>query len=324
MNQLLAQLTTKPSTEIHPVAFVGTAAENILDWLESFNRIAIHNVWNDQKQLQVIPVYLKDTALNFYRSLPDQTKAYVNLLKDALRDRYHTQDRLYDMRVKLHELRQGSLLEMYINDLDTLARHLEFPEQQKIHYFTFGHKPKLKQALLIRQLQTYDDAVTFATWKHHFAYTDSDTQSMDLLQEIRKEVSLEHTGIKQEPYSMPTTFSKTSPNFKRIYKFSRNPLTHPTPNILRLLIPTLLPFSNSYLRWKKTSNTCSRRNALMSTPLLLGTTDGLVICRQCNRAGYFACACPANLSLLIAPTHYQNYWLLHFTPHPGYFRQVIW
>ena len=203
MNQLLAQLTTKLSTEIHPVAFVGTAAENILDWLESFNRIAIHNVWNDQKQLQVIPVYLKDTALNFYRSLPDQTKAYVNLLKDALRDRYHTQDRLYDMRVKLHELRQGSSLEMYINDLDTLARHLELPEQQKIHYFTFGHKPKLKQALLIRQLQTYDDVVTFATWKHHFAYTDSDTQSMDLLQEIRKEVSLEHTGIKQEPYSAP-------------------------------------------------------------------------------------------------------------------------
>ena len=111
------------------VAFVGTAAENILDWLESFNRIAIHNVWNDQKQLQVIPVYLKDAALNFYRSLPDQTKAYVNLLKDALRDRYHTQGRLYDMRVKLHELRQGSSLEMYINDLDTLARHLELPEQ---------------------------------------------------------------------------------------------------------------------------------------------------------------------------------------------------
>ena len=67
--------------------------------------------------------------MNFYRSLPDQTKAYVNLLKDALRDRFHTQDRLYDMCVKLHELRQGSSLEMYSNDLDILARHLELPEQ---------------------------------------------------------------------------------------------------------------------------------------------------------------------------------------------------
>ena len=92
MNQLLMQLTTKPSTEIHPTPFTGTAADNILDWLENFDRIAVHNVWNDQKQLQLIPVYLKNTALNFYGSLPEQTKTEINLLKAALRDCYHTQD----------------------------------------------------------------------------------------------------------------------------------------------------------------------------------------------------------------------------------------
>ena len=58
------------------------------------------------------------------------------------------------MGVKLHKLRQESSIERYINDLDTLARHLELPEQQKIHYFIFGLKPKLKQALIIRQPQT--------------------------------------------------------------------------------------------------------------------------------------------------------------------------
>ena len=71
---------------------MGTAANNILDWLENFDHIAAHNVWNDQKQLQVIPVYLKDIALNFYRSSPDQTKTDISLLKAALRDRYLTQD----------------------------------------------------------------------------------------------------------------------------------------------------------------------------------------------------------------------------------------
>ena len=60
MNQLLTQFPTKPSTEIHPTPFTGTTANNILDWLQNFDRIAVHNVWNDQKQLQVIPVYLKD------------------------------------------------------------------------------------------------------------------------------------------------------------------------------------------------------------------------------------------------------------------------
>ena len=107
------------------------------------------------------------------------------------------------MRVKLHKLRQGFSLETYINDLNTLTRHLELPEQQKIHYFIFGLKPKLKQALLIRQPQTYDDAVTFVKRKHHFADTDSKTHLINLLQEICEEVSLKHTGIKKEPYSAP-------------------------------------------------------------------------------------------------------------------------
>ena len=86
LNQPLTQFKTKPSTEIHPAPFAETDTKNILDWLEGFNPIATHIVWNDQKQLQVISVYLKNAALNFYRSLSDQTKADVNLLKDALQD----------------------------------------------------------------------------------------------------------------------------------------------------------------------------------------------------------------------------------------------
>ena len=81
MKQLLTQLTTKPSMEIHPTPFTWTAADNILNWLENFNRIAARNASNDQQQLQVIPVYLKDTALNFYHSLTDQTKTDINLLR---------------------------------------------------------------------------------------------------------------------------------------------------------------------------------------------------------------------------------------------------
>ena len=53
----------KPLMEIHPTPFTGTAADNILDWLENFDCIAAHNVCNDKKQLQAIPVYLKDLEL---------------------------------------------------------------------------------------------------------------------------------------------------------------------------------------------------------------------------------------------------------------------
>ena len=59
MNQLLTQLATEPSTEIHPTPFTGIATDNILGWLKFFDQIAAHSVWNDKK---VIPVYLKDSS----------------------------------------------------------------------------------------------------------------------------------------------------------------------------------------------------------------------------------------------------------------------
>ena len=76
--------------------------------------------------------------------MPDHTKAKVDLFKNAIRDRYYTQDRLYDMGVKMQEWRRGSSLKAYINVFDNLARHLQLPKQLKLHYFTFGFNAKLK------------------------------------------------------------------------------------------------------------------------------------------------------------------------------------
>ena len=67
----------------------------------------------------------------------------------------------------------------------------------------FGFKPKLKDAVFIRQPRTYDNAITFAKRKHHITDNKSKTELKELLQDIRKDVSLKHTGIKQEPYSAP-------------------------------------------------------------------------------------------------------------------------
>ena len=69
------------------------------------------------------------------------------------------------------------------------------PEQQKIKYFIFELKLKLNQALFIRQPQTYDDAVTFAKSKHHFTDSKSETELIELLQDMRNEISLKYTGI---------------------------------------------------------------------------------------------------------------------------------
>ena len=70
-----------------------------------------------------------------------------------------------------------------------------------------------------------------------------------------------------------TIFNRTSLTSKQIYKISRMQKTHPIPNMLHPWIPTLSSWNSSYLKWRKTSNTCSRWIALMSTSLLLDTTE---------------------------------------------------
>ena len=222
------------------------------------------------------------------------------------------------MGVKLHKLRQGSSIERYINDLDTLARHLELPEQQKIHYFIFWLKPKLEQALLIRQLQTYDDAVIFAKRKHHFADTNCDTQLTDLLQEIHKEVSLKHTGTKQEPYSAPVHNTHTNYFQQNISLLQtdiqslKDAINTPHTQYAAPLDTNPVALQQQLSNMKEDVKHLQqiKRPNIYSTPpgnyKSFRTTDGLVICRRCNQVGHAARACPENLRPLRAPTHYQN------------------
>ena len=85
---------------------------------------------------------------------------------------------------------------------------------------------------------------------------------MDLLQEIRKEVSLKHTGIKQEPYSAPVQdvnqLQHDITQLQTDIQSQGSNSTHPIPNMLHPLVPVLSPSNNSYLRLKKTSSTYSR------------------------------------------------------------------
>ena len=237
------------------------------------------------------------------------------------------------MRVKLHKLYQWSSLEKYINDLDTLVGHLELPEQQKIHYFIFGFKSKFKQALLIRQAQTYDDAVTFAKRKHHFADTDSDTQLMDLLQEIRTEVSLKHTGIKQEPYSAPvqdthanqlqhdiTQLQTDKQSLKEAINAPHTQYAAPldtSPVVLQQQLSKMKEDIKN-LQQMKRPNVCPTPPGPQKS---FQTTDGLVICRRCNQVGHFACTCLENLPPPRAPTPYQNHQHNYVPPAPSQYPQ---
>ena len=155
---------------------------------------------------------------------------------------------------------------------------------------------------------------------------------MDLLQEIRKEVSLKQTGIKQEPYLGSGKGSNTNhlqQNISQLQTDIQSPKdainTPPTqyaapldnsPTTLQQQLSTMKA-DIKHLQQMKRSNVYTPLGNYRS----FRTTDGLVICRQvicrqCNQVGHFARACPGNLPPPTASKHYQNHRYNCFPPSP--------
>ena len=80
-------MVDKPITSMHPSIFTGAEGEDTFSSLNKFELIAAINNWNEEKEGLSIALYLDKPTLIYYKSLPEQTKANQQLVKQALRTR---------------------------------------------------------------------------------------------------------------------------------------------------------------------------------------------------------------------------------------------
>ena len=149
---------------------------------------------------------------------------------------------------------------------------------------------------------------------------------MDHLQEICKEVSLKHTGIKQEPYSAPvhnTHVNQLQHDITQLQTYIQS--LKEAINTAHTQYAAPLDTSPAALQQQLSKTKEDIKHLQQVTrpntyPALPGNyknfpiADGLVICRRCNQVGHFAHACPGNLPPSRAPTHYQNH-RHNYVPH---------
>ena len=152
---------------------------------------------------------------------------------------------------------------------------------------------------------------------------------MDLLQEIRKEVSLKYTGIKQEPYAAPvhdTNVNQLPHDISQLQtdiQSLKEAINTPHTQYAAPLDTSPVALQQQLSKMKEDI----KHLQLMTRPITypasprnyrnFQTADGLVICRRCNQVGHFAHPYPGNIPPPRAPTYYQNYQYNYVPPVPS-------
>ena len=131
-----------------------------------------------------------------------------------------------------------------------------------MHHVILGLKPKLKQVLPLRQPQTWDDTINFAKRKHHFTDCTSETELIELLQDIPRKISLKHTDIKRDAHNDQLNISQLQTE-----AFKRN--IYNTAKSIRRTVGQQLPSSSSSLRREQKSSNCSKQNATVTNLITL-------------------------------------------------------
>ena len=135
--------------------FSGKPSENPREWLERYENIALFKKWDDAAKLQHVPLFLDETALNWYRILkPDDKKEWKDFKANFLE--VFEQDR-YQQRVEIqlqHRVQEAheSPIKFYF-DVLRLCKMVEektgktMDETTKVEHLLRGLQPYLVEKL---------------------------------------------------------------------------------------------------------------------------------------------------------------------------------
>ena len=166
--------------------FHGYEYEDVERWLSKLGLLltALGIAHDSRIASATLGFYLAGSAEIWYSTLPEARRQNFSLAKEALIERFASQDLKWRLRQKLISMKQGEN-ESLENYIDTICRTCQrvggISDKQQMTYFVNGLKCNIKREVLMRVPKTYDEAESIA---RHVVFVEKILNPSDNLTEF--------------------------------------------------------------------------------------------------------------------------------------------
>lgn len=297
---IAAQNNSQVGPALQPTPFYGNPTDDLLAFLNHFERYSDFCGWDKTKRLRALPLYLQGNAGSWYGSIDAKTfKTYEDIV-EALKRQFSNPASMWLWRQQLSARKQGEAepLANYVSDIRRLCKRLGLNDIEAMHQFIQGLRTELRGHVVLGQPKTLAEAETLANLKEAVlinAPINPTQQNLEnQLQSVIKNLeTLTATQQNQAQniaaYRMyPRTSSQPDTSYESHWHRPTPPgPRHDTEQISKLIEQEV----RRQTRFMTPTNRAS--NSGVPSSRNRRTTDGLPICNKCDKIGHIARNCRA-------------------------------
>ena len=164
---IVNQAAARPKRSVVDIQqFKGEDRDDIVEWLETWNRAAVANSWGPNEEKVMLPLYLKGRASQHYRHLQPQVRENVDLLKSELEGHFNSPSQRLHAKNLLGERSQkpNETVADFYEEVCRLShrgfsnRSVEFQQEKSLENFIKGLKPTIKKIFWGDEPESLDEA----------------------------------------------------------------------------------------------------------------------------------------------------------------------
>lgn len=266
-------------------------------FLQQFRNFVTLSKWSDEQALLVFPLCLTRNAEIWFYGLAPNSYSSLQELVALFTSRFISSSDNFRLRQELKQRKQlpGETVAVFAADIRRRCHRLALSEDDMLHYFLDGLRSDIQSFVILKEPKTFVEAEGYARMKS--SVPSVPTFSMDDILKLQGNFVQQLRAAQPSPSSQLAAISDRSPHQESDSQLE----------LRRIIQEELRSFSNANFSNRNNNfqqrqgrprfprNNQSRDNNRPNNRGDFGrdsrTTNGAIICYNCNRVGHYASQC---------------------------------